>query len=71
MSHVQYFLRGASITLHSELPGATNATVTAIRDSLSKDVLRELEVTGFGKMADSAFALTVGKLPALRKLVLR
>ena len=36
-----------------------------------KDNLRDLELTGFAKIADKVFASVIAKLPSLRKLNLR
>ncbi len=67
----QYFLRGSSIVLDEDLPGVGKLTIHAIGDMPSKDKLRELQLTGFGKIADTVFASVVAKLPSLRKLNLR
>ncbi|KAI0361698.1 RNI-like protein [Trametes cingulata] len=67
----QYFLRGTSIYLNDDLPGVTRLTIFAIGDMPNKDQIRALELTGFAKVADTAFATVVAKLPALRKLNLR
>ncbi|TBU65000.1 hypothetical protein BD310DRAFT_296609 [Dichomitus squalens] len=66
-----YFLRGSSVVLSSDLPGVNRSTLFAIGDMPSRDKLRELELTGFSKIADSVFASVVAKLPSLRKLNLR
>ncbi|KAI0374236.1 RNI-like protein [Pilatotrama ljubarskyi] len=68
---VAYFLRGTSISLSDDLPGVTRLTIFAIGDMSAKDQLRELELTGLAKIADTVFATVVAKLPALRKLNLR
>ncbi|KAI0651785.1 RNI-like protein [Trametes meyenii] len=68
---VAYFLRGPSIVLGDDLPGVSKLTVFAIGDMSTRDQLRELELTGFAKIPDTAFASIVSKLPALRKLNLR
>ncbi|RDX55923.1 RNI-like protein [Lentinus brumalis] len=68
---VAYFLRGSSIVLDEDLPGVGKLTIHAIGDMPSKYKLRELHLTGFGKIADTVFASVVAKLPSLRKLNLR
>ncbi|KAI0724492.1 hypothetical protein C8T65DRAFT_798165 [Cerioporus squamosus] len=68
---VAYFLRGSSIVLDEDLPGVGKLTIHAIGDMSTKDKLRELQLTGFGKIADSVFAFVIAKLPSLRKLNLR
>ncbi|RPD82610.1 RNI-like protein [Lentinus tigrinus ALCF2SS1-7] len=68
---VAYFLRGSNIVLSDDLPGVGKLTIFAIGDMQTKDKLRELQLTGFGKIADNVFASVIAKLPSLRKLNLR
>ena len=64
-------MRGTSIALSEDLPGVARSTIFAIGDIPSKDNIRDLELTGFSKLADKTFASVVAKLPSLRKLNLR
>nr|VWO96676.1 DNA repair protein Rad7 [Ganoderma boninense] len=66
-----YLLRGSSIALSDDLPGVSRPTIFAIGDMPLKDNLRDLELTGFAKIADKVFASVIAKLPSLRKLNLR
>ncbi|CDO72308.1 hypothetical protein BN946_scf184977.g5 [Trametes cinnabarina] len=68
---VAYFLRGNSISLGDDLPGVSKLTIFAIGDHASRNLLEELELTGFAKIADQTFATVISKLPSLRKLNLR
>ncbi|CAK5279959.1 unnamed protein product [Mycena citricolor] len=65
---VSYFFKGARLTLSEALPGVQTQTIRAIERFPD---LSDLELSGFAKIPDSAFAGPLGKLPHLRRLVLR
>lgn len=65
----QYMLRGPSVTLRGDLPGVNRATVSDI--SRINPSIQELELSGFEKITDTAFASLIQQLPSLRTLVLR
>lgn len=65
----QYFLRGSSVTLSSDLPGVTKSTILDI--ARINPGLCELELSNFDKLADSFFASLLRNLPSLSVLVLR
>ncbi|KAF8898538.1 hypothetical protein BD779DRAFT_1431472, partial [Infundibulicybe gibba] len=64
-----YFFKGSSIALDASLPGVEKKTLLAI-PRLNPGLLH-LELSGFSKIPDSAFASVVLKLSSLRTLVLR
>ncbi|KAJ7706469.1 hypothetical protein B0H17DRAFT_631541 [Mycena rosella] len=65
---VTYFLHGSSLALTSDLPGVQTHTIRAIDRHTD---LRDLELSGFAKIPDTAFAAVLPRLPALKRLVLR
>ncbi|KAJ7139846.1 hypothetical protein C8R44DRAFT_765568 [Mycena epipterygia] len=65
---VTYFFRGPVLALTGGLPGVQTHTIRAL-DRYPD--LRDLEVSGFAKIPDTAFAAVLPRLPALRRLVLR
>jgi hypothetical protein len=65
---VTYFFRGPVLALTSGLPGVQTHTVRAV-DRIPD--LRDLELSGFDKIPDTAFAAVLPRLPALKRLVLR
>ncbi|KAF7319904.1 hypothetical protein MKEN_00773800 [Mycena kentingensis (nom. inval.)] len=64
---VAYFFHGHTLTL-SDLPGLTNQSIRSL--DRMKD-LRELELSGFGKVPDNIFAGALRHMAKLRRLVLR
>ncbi|KAJ7462666.1 RNI-like protein [Mycena galericulata] len=65
---VTYFFRGPALALTGGLPGVLTHTVRAIERNSD---LRDLELSGFPKIPDSAFAVVLPRLSALKRLVLR
>ncbi|KAF8213364.1 hypothetical protein K438DRAFT_1956761 [Mycena galopus ATCC 62051] len=68
---VTYFFRGPVLAFTggtSGMPGVQNHTVRAL-DRMSG--LRDLQLSGFDKIPDTAFAAVLSRLPALKRLVLR
>ena len=61
-------LRGTSIALTDSLPGVNKRTITDIPRINSR--VRELELSGFKKIADTTFASALRQLPNLRVVVL-
>ncbi|KIL70648.1 hypothetical protein M378DRAFT_476159 [Amanita muscaria Koide BX008] len=66
---VTYLLRGPVITLTDALPGVNKKTISDI--SRINAGVRELEISGFVKIADTSFASVLGNLKSLQVLVLR
>ncbi|KAJ3801659.1 RNI-like protein [Lentinula aff. detonsa] len=67
---VTYFMRGSNLSLSSDsLPGANKGTIMAI-PRLNPQVC-DLDISGFNKIADDAFAKVIAGLHSLRSLVLR
>ncbi|KAJ7275321.1 hypothetical protein B0H12DRAFT_1086750 [Mycena haematopus] len=68
---VTYFFRGPVLAFTggtAGMPGVQKHTVRAL-DRMTD--LRDLELSGFDKIPDTAFAAVLPRLPALRRLVLR
>ncbi|KAJ7169603.1 RNI-like protein [Mycena filopes] len=65
---VTYFFRGHTLALPDGLPGVQNHTVRALERMPD---LRQLELSGFAKIPDAAFAAVLPHLPSLKRLVLR
>ncbi|KAJ7102203.1 RNI-like protein [Mycena belliarum] len=65
---VTYFFHGPTLALTSDLPGVQTHTIRAVDRCPD---LRDLELSGFAKIPDTAFASILPRLPALRRLVLR
>jgi hypothetical protein len=68
---VAYFFRGPILALTGGtggMPGVQTHTVRAL-DRMPD--LRDLELSGFDKIPDAAFAAVLPRLPALKRLVLR
>lgn len=65
---VTYFFRGPVLALTDGIPGVQPHTVRALE---RKSELRDLEVSGFDKIPDKAFADALLHLSSLKRLVLR
>ncbi|KAJ7130082.1 RNI-like protein [Mycena crocata] len=65
---VTYFFRGPTLVLNSSLPGVQTHTIRALDRNTD---LRELELSGFDKIPDAAFAAVLPRLHSLKRLVLR
>ncbi|KAJ6604375.1 RNI-like protein [Mycena vulgaris] len=65
---VTYFLHGPTLVLTSDLTGVQTHTIRALDRNSD---LRDLELSGFAKIPDAAFAAVLPRLPGLRWLVLR
>ncbi|KAJ6574828.1 hypothetical protein B0H19DRAFT_614988 [Mycena capillaripes] len=65
---VTYFFRGPVLALTGGLPGVQTHTVRAL-DRMPD--LRDLELSGFDKIPDNAFAAVLPRLSNLKRLVLR
>ncbi|KAJ7630668.1 RNI-like protein [Roridomyces roridus] len=65
---VTYFFRGDTIVLTSDLPGVKPHTIRAL-DRFSG--LRDVEMSGFDKIPDTAFAAVLPRFTVLKRLVLR
>ncbi|KAJ7492896.1 RNI-like protein [Mycena latifolia] len=65
---VTYFFHGPTLLLTSDLPGVQTHTIRAVDRCHD---LRDLELSGFAKIPDTAFAAALSRLPALKRLVLR
>jgi hypothetical protein len=65
---VVYFFRAPSLVLTGDLPGVQTQTIRALDRYPG---LRDLELSGFPKIPDTAFAAVLSRLPSLRRLVLR
>ncbi|KAJ7042523.1 RNI-like protein [Mycena alexandri] len=65
---VAYFFRGHTLVLSDGLPGVQIHTVRALERMPD---LRELELSGFAKIPDAAFASVLPRLASLKRLVLR
>lgn len=65
---VTYFFRGPALALTGGLPGVQTHTVRALDRNSD---LRDLELSGFDKIHDTAFAAVLPRLPSLKRLVLR
>ncbi|KAJ4001289.1 hypothetical protein F5050DRAFT_1561035 [Lentinula boryana] len=64
---VTYFMRGSNLSLSSDsLPGANKGTIMAI-PRLNPQVC-DLDISGFNKIADDAFAKVIAELHSLRSL---
>ncbi|KAG5718610.1 F-box/LRR-repeat protein 2 [Termitomyces sp. T112] len=66
---VTYFFRGPSVTLLKDLPGVKKRTILDI--ARFNPGVRQLELTGFDDIPDSAFAQLFRNLTHLQSLVLR
>lgn len=66
---IQYFLRGPSIVLTSDLPEIKKSTISAIASNGS--AVQHLELSGFVDFPDTLFASTLESLTSLRILILR
>ncbi|KAL0950951.1 hypothetical protein HGRIS_007703 [Hohenbuehelia grisea] len=64
-----YFFRGSVMILDNSMPGVEESTIQKLKQMGSE--LKELELTGFEKFSDTAFASAIAELPSLRKLILR
>ncbi|KAK7064458.1 hypothetical protein R3P38DRAFT_2824667 [Favolaschia claudopus] len=68
---VTYFFRGPSLAFtggSAGMPGVQTHTIRAL-DRMQD--LRDLELSGFDKVPDAAFASVLSRLPGLKRLVLR
>ncbi|KAF8634002.1 hypothetical protein AX15_001176 [Amanita polypyramis BW_CC] len=66
---VTYMLRGPSVTFTDDLPGVSKRTISDVSRLNAR--VRELEISGFGKIPDNIFASTLRHLKELRVLILR
>ncbi|KAG2129956.1 RNI-like protein [Suillus clintonianus] len=66
---IDYFLRGPSIVLTSDIPVINR--ITFLEVAYAGNSLHELHLTGFAKFADSVFAAILPSVPSLKVLVLR